>query len=550
MVLNKKLLTMEDANSILQHFTKGFLDYYYVDTRDLTTQDNLFAYDFIDIIRVEDNIKFTIANDFWTKGYKIEDCNINDYSVTASGNEIDITGTGLEWVKICLEMSSNFKHTNPSELEFIIEYTGRIKPFFAIHQLSFKCLNNNQPVVGHTFTNPSTGLSYDTNSDGRLIFNMNPAKPGERELVLTTVQNNTTLTYRFPFIYIKTMFPLKILNDNILKDKNNILSFKFLYDESNFLQDEMFFNGNHIQLKTGNNSYDLDSYSDGEFSFNVPVSGVDKLNMEVFIEGNDYIERYSKFFEVDTSYVTFDNTADLKAELESENCARTVLYNGDSLNQQININHDVNIIFNGDCESSLNNIFDVNNNAKLGISNIIFTGENLVNLVNGEVSLKNDNFIHCSDKIIKGSGNLNIDNCGFIDNSSCVEINGNVNIKNTSFELGDEEYVDTSLVPFLSVYGDLNFDYCDFNIDLHDLEELGYAYVCCKIGGEFQTNGIKNNLLKKNDQFKMLNNKGTINVTTDDYQVSSTNNKAMTWNPVNTNTVFNNNVRIDYIGGD
>ena len=69
--------------------------------------------------------------------------------------------------------------------------------------------------------------------------------------------------------------------------------------------------------------------------------------MELFIEGNEYIDRYSQFFEVDTSYVSFDNTADLKAELESENSAKTVLYTGSFLEDTITIDKDVNIIFNG-----------------------------------------------------------------------------------------------------------------------------------------------------------------------------------------------------------
>ncbi len=547
MPIDKKILTMEDANSVIQHFTKGFIDYYYLDTRDLTTEDNLFAYDFIDIYRVEGNIEFKIANEFYTRGFQVKDCNIEGYNVTASGDEISVTGTDLEWVVLCLEMSSSFKHESPIELEYIIEYSGRIRPFYRTHQLSFKCVNNNEPVSGKTFTDPSTGTTYTSNNNGEVSINVSPAKPGERVVELKTTHNGTQVTYNFPFIYIKSKFPIKILNDNIIKDKNNILNFKFLYNTNPFLQDEMFFNGNHIQLKTGNNTYNLDNYGNSEFAFNVPVSA-DKLNMEVYIEGNDYIERYSDFFEVDTSYVSFDDSADLKAELESENCAKTVLYTGDYFSQPINVNKDVHIIFNGECDSPLENIFNVNNNAELSISNIIFTGKNLINIIKGDVNFKNSNFIQCEDTIIKGNGNLNIDNCGFIDNVSCVKINGDVNINNSTFDLSDDEYVDTTKVPFLDVYGNLNFDYCDFKIDLYYLAELGYSYVALKIGGDFQTNGIKNNLLKKNDQFKMLNNKGVINVETDNYNVSSKNNKAMTWNLVGTNTVYNNNVTIEYRG--
>ena len=550
MPINKKLLTMEDVNSTIQHFTKGFIDYYTLDTRDLTTSDNLFSYDFIDIIRAENSITFKIENDFWTKGYMIKDCNIDNYSVNTSGNKIQITGTGLEWVVLCLELSSSFKHTNPSELEYILKYTGRIRPFFMTLQLSFKCVDSDgEPVVGAIFTDSTGAIRFSTDSDGKIYFNVYPDKPGRSHVTLKTVENGTQLTYKFPFIYVKSKFPIKILNDNIVKDKNNILNFKFLHNSYSFLQDNVFFSGNNIKLKTGGNSYDLANYNNGEFSFNVPVSGDDKLNMELFIEGNDYIERYNKFFEVDTSYLSFDDSTDLKAELESENSAKTVLFTGNTLDDEINIDKDVNIIFNGDCESSLDNIFNVNNNSKLDISNIGFTGKNLINIINGEITLKNNNFTQCNDTIIKGSGNLNIENCGFIDNTSCININGDVNIKSTTFDLSDENYVDTGSVPFLDVYGNLDFDFCDFTIDLHDLESLGYSYVMLKIGGDFETNGVNNNLLKKNDQFRMRNNIGVISVTTDDYEITSRNNKAITWNLINTNSVFNNYVKMVYIGG-
>lgn len=550
MPINKKLLTMEDANSILQHFTKGFIDYYTLDTRNLTTTDNLVSYDFVDIIRFENSITFKIKNDFWTKGYMIKDCNLSSYSVSGSGNEIEVTGTGLEWVVLCLELSSSFKHTNPSELEYIIEYTGRVRPFFMTLQLSFKCVDSNgDPVVGAVFTDSSGTRTFTTNSDGKIYFNIYPDIVGRSHVTLKTRENNTQLTYKFPFIYVKSKFPVKFLNDNIVKNKNNILDFKFLHNDYSYLTDSVFFNGNNIKLKTGGNSYSLDSYSNGEFSFNVPVGGDDTLNMELFIEGNDYIERYSKFFEADTSYLSFDDSNDLKTELESENSAKTVLFTGDSLDDEINIDNDVSIIFDGDCESSLDNVFSVNNDAVLDISNIGFTGKNLINVIKGKVSLKNNNFVHCTDTIIKGSGNLNIDNCGFIDNAGCVNINGDVNIKNTSFDISDENYVDTSSVPFLDVYGNLDFDFCDFTIDLHDLESLGYSYVMLKIGGDFQSNSVNNNLLKKNNQFRMKNNTSVINVTTaDDYEISSQNNKAMTWNIVNTNTVYNNYVKIIYGG--
>lgn len=549
MPINKNLLTMEDANSTIQHFTKGFIDYYTLDTRDLTTSDNLFSYDFIDIIRAENSITFKIENDFWTKGYMIKDCNIDNYSVNTSGNKIQITGTGLEWVVLCLELSSSFKHTNPSELEYIIEYTGRIRPFFMTLQLSFKCVDSDgEPVVGVIFTDSTGTRTFTTDSEGKIYFNVYPDTVGRSRVTLKTTENGTQLTYKFPFIYVKSKFPVKFLNDNIIKDKNNILNFKFLHNDYSYLTDSVFFNGNNIKLKTGGNSYSLDSYSNGEFSFKVPVGGDDTLNMELFIEGNDYIERYNKFFEVDTSYLSFDDSSDLKTELESENSAKTVLFTGNTLDDEINIDKDVNIIFNGNCESSLDNIFNVNNNAKLDISNIGFTGKNLINIINGDITLKNNNFTQCSDTIIKGSGNLNIENCGFIDNTSCININGDVNIKSATFDLSDENYVDTGSVPFLDVYGNLDFDFCDFTIDLSGLEELGYSYVIARISKEYLTNDISNNKLLANEVFPMKNNICNISVESDSYEIKSKSKKSFTYTISGTNKAFSNQVSYQYIG--
>ena len=53
------MLTVEDANSILKHFCKGFCDYYTLDTKDLDTVDTWFAWDFIDVYRVTNSISFT-----------------------------------------------------------------------------------------------------------------------------------------------------------------------------------------------------------------------------------------------------------------------------------------------------------------------------------------------------------------------------------------------------------------------------------------------------------------------------------------------------------
>ena len=58
--MNNKMLTVEDANSVLEHFGKAVLDYYTLDTR-LLSSANWFAYDFITIMKDVNTIIFTKA---------------------------------------------------------------------------------------------------------------------------------------------------------------------------------------------------------------------------------------------------------------------------------------------------------------------------------------------------------------------------------------------------------------------------------------------------------------------------------------------------------
>ena len=121
------MLTMEDANSILCHFGKGFCDYYVLDTRDLTTVDTWFAYDFIDVYRVTGSISFNVKNSLWTGGFRVIDSNIGSPSVSVSGDSIVVSGSGLEWVILVLELSPEFNYGEIFELDYQVEYTPVIR---------------------------------------------------------------------------------------------------------------------------------------------------------------------------------------------------------------------------------------------------------------------------------------------------------------------------------------------------------------------------------------------------------------------------------------
>lgn len=554
---NKRILTTEDANSIIEHFGKGFCDYYLLDTRELETVDTWFAYDFIDVTRVTDSISLNIKNSLWTGGYRILDCNIESPTVSVSGTAISVSGTGLEWVVLELELSPEFNHGSIFELDYEVEYTPVIRPFYGDIALTMgfisKSIVNGEivetPVSGLSVTDMVTGDSLTTDSDGLVTVVSDIDKAGDYDYILEAENNGVTVDYYFPYKRVQAELPVRLLNDSIVRDKTNLLEFEFLFDDEYNITEEMLFENNHIRLKVDGKYYEINEYANNVFSFEVPISGAYKVNMQLEINGNDYLDNYVLDYSVGTVYATFDSASALKTELESDGSASTVVFNGSVLDASILISKDVRIIFSGVCTSSLDSVFTVTGGV-FTISNANFTGKNFITINNGSVELVDSNFNHCTSTIIKGTGDLSMDTCSFVDNNACVDVSGTVQVKNSLFDLSDTDYLDNTLIPFLDVYGDLTFDYCQFCLDLHDLTSLGYSYVMLRIGGDYMTNGIENNRLLKNEQFKMLKNTSEINVESDDYHITGRNSKAITWNIVNTNTVFSNQLTVDYIGDD
>lgn len=545
MVLNDKMLTVEDCNSVIRHFGRGFCDYYELDTRDLSSPDFWFAYDFIDIYRTEDIIQFSINNSLWTLGYYVSDANINDFDVDVTDDRITITGSGLEWCVLVLELSPEFKYDDYTLLEFKPEYLPCIRPWYESVPLVMGFIDNNgDGVSGLTVEDLISGETLTTDSDGLIAVTSPIDKHGEFDYGLECVNGGETVDYNFPFIRIKSELPVRLVNDIVYRDKKNLLTFEFLFDDNYNITPSMLFNNNDLVLIVDNVEYEIHSFDGNQFSFNVPIGSRNELTMKLKIGGNDYLKNYDILFNVDCEYISFDNAADLKVELESESPASVVVYDGTELDTLININQDVLVRFTGVVYSEVDAVFKVSSNAVLSLENCNFTGKTLVLLDEGNVNCYTCIIQQSSDTIIKGIGNVVLRDCSFIDNLSCVQVTGEVDVKDTLFDLSDVSYYDSSSPAFITVYGELSVDFCQFNVDLQELSVLGLGYVLMLIGKDSTVNGIGANELMQNDVFPVKKNVSSVDVTGAGYHIYGKNNKCMIWTVENTNTVYSNQLNV------
>ena len=550
MVWNKRMLTMEDANSILAHFGKGFCDYYELDTRDLTTVDTWFAWDFVDVYRVTDSISFNIKNSLWTGGFRVINSNIGSPSVSVSGDSIVVTGTGLEWCILVLELSPEFNYGEIFELDYQVEYTPVIRPFYEDVALTMGFLDGETPVSGLTVLDKITGDSLTTDSDGLVSVITSLDRHGDFDYVLEAENNGHTVDYNFPYQRIQCELPVVLVNHVLYRDKLNLLTFQFLFDDEYNITEDMLFNDNIIRLRCNGVFYDVKEYSGDSFSFEVPLGLRDYADLHLVIGGNDYLEDYIVDYSILTSFVTCEDSSDLKSELEGDNPAGTVYYTGAVLDETITVSNDVRLVFDGLVESSLDSVFTVTDGASLIVDNISFTGKNLVNISEGSVTVKNSSFQHCTDTIITGTGSLTVETSSFTDNYSCLDINGKVSLRDTLFDLSDNEYLDTVKPAFIRCFKDLTVDYCDFNLDLHGLTSLGLSYVMFYLGREGTVNTVANKNLMKNEAFPVAKNTGTVDVESEHYHITSASNKCVIWSLEDTNTVYSNKLNVEYIEGD
>lgn len=556
MVWNKRMLTTEDFNSVVEHFGKGFVDYYVIDTRNISIPDTNIGYDFLDITQTTNTFSFDVKNSLWTRGYRILNTDGEDITVSITNNVLLVTGTNLTYIVLELELSTiRTPFDSPTDIFYEVSWFSVMRPFYETNRVSVRYADQDEAITNLAVYISDMQHTGYTNDDGYITVRLDPKAPGNYTSQLRAYLDPQDLSkgnvdYFYPYKRFRVELPVRLLNDRIIRDKTNLLEFEFLFDDEYTITEEMLFEDNYIRLKVDGKYYEVNMYEDTVFSFEVPISSADKVNIQLEINGNEYLDNYVLDYTVDTVYATFNSASALKTELESDGSASTVVFNGSVLDTSILINRDVNLIFDGVCNSSLDSVFNIDNGALFSVSNANFTGKNFITINNGGVELVDSSFNHCTSIIIKGNGNLTVDNCSFVDNNACIDVTGTVNVKNSLFDLSDVDYLNTSVIPFLDVYGNLDFDFCQFSLDLHELTTLGYSYVILKIGGDYMTNGIENNRLLENGKFKMLNNISEINVESNNYHITGKNNKAITWNVINTNQVWSNNLNVIHIEGD
>ena len=553
-MFNKRLLTVEDYNSIVEHFGKAVIDYYTLDTRVLIT-DNWFAYDFIEIFRDTDSIKFKINNSLWTGGFYIKECNISNYSTKYDSDEIIVSGTGLEYVVLVLELSSEFYLENTYEMDFNPSYTPFIKPFYENLSLSIRFVDKTNAPVQEIPLYDYLNQSFEvTDSNGQVDITAPSGTVGNIDYGLSALAG-IICAYSFPFIALKADLPVIITSDNIFKDKQNIVSFKFLFDETYNITENMLFSDNNIVLRVNGKNYPINEYNEGTFDFIIDLNDYfgDIVNMELSIGGNDYLNSNTLNFIEEVHYFTTEDIDVLKEEIEDENGADTIIFAGEELNQSINVNRDISIEFSNPVFNDENNVipFIVDEKAVLTLKNLIYTTDNDTNVVlvnDGDLNCFNCNFEYCRSTVIYSKkGDVSVENSVFNNNYSCIYTNGNLFLYNSTFNLNDEDYVDTDSVAFIKVLTGLTIDYCKFNIELSNLSSLGLSYLFFKIGKNCIVNNVKSGNLLVNQSFPVKYNTSNVNVQSSRFIIHNSTNKCMIWTIEDTNTVYYNDMVVEYV---
>ena len=547
MVWNPKMLTVEDANSVLKHFGKGFVDYYILDTKVLTTTDTRFAYDFVDVVRVTGSISFKVNNSLFTGGFRVIDSNVSSPTVSVSDGTITVSKTGLEWVVLELELSPEFNHGQIFELAYEVEYTPCIRPFYEDIYLSMGFLDGETPVTSMGVTDKIESETLTTDNHGLVTVTSGLDKSGDYDYVLECSNNSKTVDYNYPYTRIQAELPIILVNSTVYRDKVNVLEFKFLYDSGYDITEAMLFTDNHIRLKCNGVYYEVKSYETDTFCFEVPIGLNSNVDMVLEIGGNDYIDNYNVKMNTVTSYVTCSTGSALKTELESSNPAGTVLFTGDTLNTGITISNDVTLLFGDDIVTSTSDSVFSLNNAVLTVNGANFTGKNLVSLNNGKVIVVNSVFTHCTVPVISGVGELSVKDSSFIDNYSCIDVTGDVTLYNTLFDLSDTDYLDTTNPAFVKCYHGLSVDYCQFNLDLHELTSLGLSYVMLLLGKNGKVNKREVKELLSNETFPVLHNHGSVDVESTHYHITSKSSRCMIYTIEDTNTVYSNELEVEYV---
>lgn len=540
--MNNKMLTVEDANSVLEHFGKAVLDYYTLDTRLLTNSD-WFAYDFITVSKSSGSFSFSINNALWTGGYYVT-TNIQSPTVTGDENGLTVSGSGLEYVLLVLELSSDFSFNGTIfELAYNPVYFSFIKPFYESRSFSvgFRDKNDN-PVTGVNILDKMTGETLTTDSDGLVTVNV---AGGVNGLSKYQLQTSTGLDYYFPYVNIKVDLPVTLVNTSIFRNKRQLIGFRFLFDEEYNISDEMLFNDNNIFLTVNGVDYTVNSFNDATFDFLVDLEnvGTDTVSMVLHMAGNEYLNSGKFVFVEQLTYFTTDNQSVLQSELSDSDGADVIIYTGTELSSMVNVDREVEIRFTSTVSGGG---LMVNSDVVLvtpsfdDVKVIVGDGANL--------TVDGGTFIHTLDCVIKnnGTGTVTVRDCSFVDNYTCISSKGNVVLSDCVFELGDSEYLDTRSVAFVECLGDLSVNYCSFDINLSAVESIGFGYLFFRISRMGNVNSVSGANLLVNESFPVLKNTSDVNVETERFNVHSKNNKCIVWTVENTNTVYSNELKVEY----
>ena len=274
------------------------------------------------------SIQFTVSNGLWTGGYHVLDANIESPSVSVSGDVVTVSGTGLEWCVLVLELSPEFSHESKFDLGLYPEFSPVIRPFYEDISLvmGFFDIDTDTGVSGLSVSDLITEETLTTDSNGLVAVTSGIDKHGDYDYMLGVSNNSVDVTYNYPYQRIKTELPVRLLNTDIYRLKQNTLSFEFLFDEDYSITEDMLFGDNSISLIVDNVVYPVNSFSDNGFDFIVPVGDTSICNMKLRIGGNMYLPKYDLEFVHGVSIVSCSTGSELKAELESADCAGVVLF--------------------------------------------------------------------------------------------------------------------------------------------------------------------------------------------------------------------------------
>lgn len=546
MSFNNRFLTVEDTNSIIEHFGKAVSDYYIVDTKLFDTLDFWFTYDFITVSKSTGSFDFEIHNSLWTGGYYVFDSNINDYTVSVDDFNLTVSGSGLEYVVLVLELSTNYNLTGSTSLNVNPYFTPVIRPFYETINIKPVFVDKTDNPVANLDVTTKDGVKK-TNNNGEVSINYSINSGGDYTADMSVTQANSIVeSYKFPFIRLKTELPIILLNNHVYKDKKQVLSFKFLSDTN--ISDTILFTENNIRLTINNKVYTVDSYNNGVFNFFVDLEDYfyDTINLRLNISGNDYIEAYSLDIKADLVFESLDNVSDLKIAIVDPDGADTIYYSGVELNDQIQVNRDVRIVF---TEPVINSIpdkcFIISEGASLVLDGLDYTGEaGLIDLINGNVKLTDSNIHNVLDTLIKGDGTVILKDSVFSDNTGVVDA-VNVDVYNSSFSLNDAEMLKDDVLAFIKVTGECKLDYSRFELILTDMDSIPYVFV--DIGKDAIVDTIKSKELSFNESFPVKKCTSEVNVETSRAVFTGKSNKCFLWTIEDSNTVYSNLLGVEYV---